>query len=334
VKKMTVRLVFLVLVTGLLSGCATHSPAAATNNPESIAIGELGESSRPNPHQVTLGRFLFHDKRLSPKREIACSGCHRLTRFGVDGKPTGIAVGGSRGARRTPSVFNTATHIAQFWAGRVPNAQAQVAEPITNPVKMAASHELVLVETLGRVPRYVELFRLGFPNDDRPISLRNVAEAIEAFERGLVNNSRWDRFAAGDESALTFEEKYGLRVFLQSGCAACHTGPQVGGTMYQQVGLAYPWPNQKDKGPAAGTSSAADRPVLKVPSLKNVAETAPYFHDGATSNLEAAIRMMGHHQLGIELSKHDVSAIAAWMRALTGEIDANYVAAPELPPEG
>ena len=299
-----------------------------------MATGELGEPLRLNSDQVALGRLLFHDRRLSRNRQVACSSCHVLTKFGVDGKPAGIGVGELRGTRNVPSLFNTAMHIAELWSVRAPNVEAHEAEPIMNPVEMATRSEHALVDALGRVPRYVEMFREGFPNDDRPISLKNVGEAIEAFERGLVNNSRWDKFSAGDVSALTLEEKHGLRVFIISGCVACHTGPQVGGTMYQKVGVAFPWPNQKDQGRDAGTNSAADRMVFQVPSLKNIAETAPYFHDGSTSNLQAAIRLMAHHQLGLELSNQEVDAIAAWMRALTGDIDPDYIAVPDLPPEG
>ena len=193
---------------------------------------------------------------------------------------------------------------------------------------------MALSETLGHVHRYTELFREAFPGDAHPISLKSVGDAIDAFERGLVSNSRWDRFAAGEVSALTVEEKHGLRVFIRSGCVACHAGPQFGGTMYQEVGIAYPWPSQKDRDRDAGNKSLADRAIFRVPSLKNIAETAPYFHDNSTSNLEAAIRLMGHHQLGIELSNDDVNAIAAWMRALSGDIDPSYIAVPELPPEG
>ena len=174
------------------------------------------------------------------------------------------------------------------------------------------------------------MFVRAFPGDPQPISLKNIGEAIGAFERGLVTTSRWDRFIAGESSALTTVEKHGLRVFLDVGCMVCHTGPQVGGTMFQKVGAVVPWPNQTDQGRAAVTNAANDRMVFKVPSLKNIAETAPYFHDGSAADLETAIRQMGHHQLGVDLDAPEIAAIAAWMRSMTGVIDPAYIAVPAL----
>jgi cytochrome c peroxidase len=327
---MKARLVFWMLATSGVCGCATSPPAATT---DSLVISGLRDSPPTNPSQVALGRFLFHDSRLSRDQKVSCGGCHTLSKFGLDGKPAGFAVGGLGQTPNAPSAFNIQSHIVLFWQGEVRNEEAQGEQPVARPTEMIAPIEYELAEVLGRVPRYVQLFREGFPNDTRPILLKNVAEAIEAFERGLVNNSRWDRFVAGDISALTLEEKQGLRVFLKTGCGACHAGQQVGGTMYQTLGLAYPWP-KKAQAAGTGTSPVAYRPILRVPSLKNIAETAPYFHDNATSNLQAAIHLMGYHQLGVELSNEEVDAIAAWMRSLTGEVEPEYIAVPELPPAG
>jgi cytochrome c peroxidase len=299
-------------------GCATNPRPAETEHVES-ANAERTSGTGAGSSVVVLGRLLFHDNRLSRNRDAACSGCHKLSKFGVDGKAAGIAVtaGGTWNGQR---VFSTRTHLAEIWDPRAPNVHSDVID-----VEIAG--------VLGRVPRYVELFGNAFPQGRRAIGIDSVSDAIEAFERGLVSNSRWDKFSAGDVSALTLEEKHGLRVFLESGCVACHSGTQVGGTMYREVGIAYPWPKQKDA-QAGGTDSATARLSLRVPSLKNIAESAPYFHDSSVSNLEAAIRLMGHHQLGVELSSDDVNAIAAWMRALSGDIDPAYIAVPELPPEG
>jgi cytochrome c peroxidase len=298
-------------------GCATKSPSASRH--AAHATDEQAGAPPGSPSLVMLGRFLFHDKRLSRNRDVSCSGCHTLSKFGVDGKPAGVPPTVPSGGADRQRVFNTRAHIAEVWDARAPEVDVPAIE-------------VALGRALGGVPQYVELFHHAFPNDIRPISLANLSEAIEAFERGLVSNSRWDKFAAGNVSALTLEEKRGLRVFLESGCAACHAGPQVGGTMYREVGIAYPWPRQKDMRTVA-IDSIAQRLALQVPSLKNIAETAPYFHDSSVSNLEAAIRLMGHHQLGVELSTEDVNAIAAWMRTLSGDVDAAYVAVPELPAE-
>jgi cytochrome c peroxidase len=312
-------------------GCAS-TPQPPADNVASLAIAAQALAPHQDPNLVMLGRLLFHDARLSKNREVSCSSCHLLTKFGIDGKQTSTGVGGLRGKRNAPSVFNAATHIAQFWDGRAADVETQAVGPIMNPLEMAMPNEQAVVDVLSAVPRYVELFHQAFPGDDLAISLKNVGEAIGAFERGLVTTSRWDRFIAGDHAALTASEKHGLGVFMQRGCITCHAGPQVGGTSFQKVGAVFPWPNQADQGRAAITNFPPDRMVFKVPSLKNIAQTGPYFHDGSTSSLEAAIKLMGHHQLGIELAEGEIRAIAEWMRSMTGEPDPAYIAAPQLPP--
>jgi cytochrome c peroxidase len=285
-----------------------------------------------DPNRVALGRLLFHDPRLSKNGEVSCSKCHLLTGFGIDGHAISTAVGGEHGRRNTPSVLNAATHVAQFWDGRALTVETQAIEALTNPVEMAMPSAAAVVDVLSRLPRYLEMFRKAFPGESQPISPQNIGAAIAAFERGLVTRSRWDKFMAGDRSALTTNEKRGLATFMQRGCITCHAGPQVGGTSMQKVGAVFPWPNQADKGRLEVTRFEPDRMVFKVPSLKNVAETGPYFHDGSISSLEMAIRLMAHHQLGIDMSDDETYAIADWMRSMTGEPDPAYVAAPQLPP--
>jgi cytochrome c peroxidase len=316
---------------------ATKEPPAADEiDPKVLKrflpIGGTETPPAPDAAKVALGRMLFHDKRLSRNREIACSSCHTLTRFGIDGQTTSKGINGKRGVRNAPSVFNAATHIAQFWDGRAQSVETQAKGPIMNPTEMAMPSEHAVVGVLSGVPAYVEMFTKAFPGERRPVSFKNVGEAIGAFERGLVTTSRWDRYIHGERGALTAQEKHGLKVFLDAGCMACHTGPQVGGTMFQKVGAVIPWPNQTDKGRAGITKSPSDTMVFKVPSLKNIAQTAPYFHDGTSTDLHDAIRLMGYHQLGIKLSDEETNSIAIWMRSMTGEIDPAYIAAPVLPP--
>lgn len=250
----------------------------------------------------------------------------------MDGRPTSIGVGGGRGRRNAPSVYNASANVAQFWDGRAVDVEAQALSQIMNPVEMAMPSEKAVVKVLSRVPLYVGLFEKAFPGDDHAISLEHVGEAIGAFVRGLVTRSRWDRFLAGDASALTATESAGLRAFRQRGCIVCHAGPQVGGTSFQKVGAVLPWPNQSDGGRIEITKFPPDRMVFKVPSLRNVAETAPYFHDGSTATLQEAIKLMGRHQLGIEMADDEIRTIAEWMRSMTGEADGAYVATPPLPP--
>jgi cytochrome c peroxidase len=295
------------------------------------AVGGESAEAPISADKVALGRMLFHDKRLSRRHDVACNTCHLLDRFGIDGRATSIGSGGQVGSRNAPTVFNAATHIAQFWDGRSATVEEQAVGPIMNPKEMAMPNEQAVTAVLESIPEYVTLFKRAFPDAARPVSLKNVGEAIGSFVRGLTTKSRWDRFIAGETGALTAQEKRGLKVFLDTGCMACHTGPQVGGTMFQKVGAVVPWPNQKDVGRVAVTKAPADRMVFKVPTLKNIAKTSPYFHDGSAASLEEAIRLMGHHQLGVALEHDEVKAIAAWMLSMTGDVDPKYVAAPALP---
>jgi cytochrome c peroxidase len=283
------------------------------------------------PQKIALGRRLFFEQRLSRDGKLSCNSCHPLDRYGSDGEPTSIGVGGQRGMRNAPTVYNAASHIAQFWDGRALTVEEQAVMPILSSAEMGMHDEAAVIAALRAAPEYVEAFSAAYPGDRDAISLAHIGESIGAFERGLVTTSRWDDFLAGHTSTLTPLERRGLRVFLDSGCMVCHTGPQVGGTMFERVGVVEPWPNQRDSGRAAVTRSPADHMVFKVPSLKNVAMTGPYFHDGSAVTLEGAIVMMGRHQLGIELGDEDVDAIAAWMRAMTGAIDRSYIEPPARP---
>jgi cytochrome c peroxidase len=242
----------------------------------------------------------------------------------MDGRSTSVGVNGRRGRRNAPTVYNVATHFAQMWDGRAPTVEDQAVMPIMDSSEMGMDPKTV-VAVLTAAPGYVDAFTRAYPGDPAPITVAHVGDAIGAFVRGLVTVSRWDEFLAGRSAALTALERHGLHVFLDSGCMVCHTGPQVGGTMLERVGVVEPWPNETDQGREEITGSPVDRMMFKVPSLKNIAMTAPYFHDGSVATLEGAIRMMARHQLGIELADDDVAAIAAWMHAMTGTIDHAYV---------
>ncbi|HEY3595845.1 MAG TPA: cytochrome c peroxidase, partial [Polyangiaceae bacterium] len=178
---------------------------------------------------------------------------------------------------------------------------------------------------------YAKLFAAAFPGQADSITFDNIGRAIGAFERGLSTPSRWDQNLDGDGKALTPAEIEGLRVFTNVGCMVCHTGQFLGANSYQRVGAVEPWPNQSDQGRYALTKIETDRMSFKVPSLRNVEKTAPYFHDGSAKTLEDAVRMMGRYQLGLELSDAEVTSVVAWLKCLTGEIPRDYIAAPLLP---
>jgi cytochrome c peroxidase len=280
--------------------------------------------------QVDLGRMLWFDARLSKGGDISCNSCHTLSSYGVDGRKTSLGFGEQRGRRNAPTVYNAAEHFVMFWDGRARDVEEQATGPILNPAEMAMTEDGVL-SVLRGVPGYVDRFQQAFPGDADPINLKNIGRAIGAFERGLTTRSRWDDYLAGNEAALTPEEVQGLLVFLNVGCMGCHTGPQVGASMYQTAGFVEPWPNQSDLGRFEITKNPTDRMVFKVPSLKNIAKTGPFFHDGSAQTLPEAVRIMGQRQLGIELSDGEVGSIVAFLGALTGEIPERYTAEPELP---
>lgn len=282
--------------------------------------------------RVALGRMLYYDVRLSRNQEVSCNSCHKLESYGVDGEATSAGDAGRRGARNSPTVYHAAGYFTQFWDGRATNVEEQAKGPILNPNEMAMPSPEAVVARLKAVPGYREAFSKAFPGTPEPITYDAVGIAIGAFERGLVTPSRWDRYLKGDRTALTDGELEGLKVFTNVGCMVCHTGEFLGGTSYQRVGAVEPWPNQADEGRATVTKDPADRMMFKVPTLRNIAKTAPYFHDGSAKTLDQAVRMMGKHQLGLELSEGEVGSIVTWLAALTGELPHAYIAQPTLPP--
>lgn len=295
-----------------------------------VAVAGPHVTPASSPQMVALGRMLWYEQRLSHSGQIACNTCHDLNKYGVDHLSTSVGEGGQHGRRNAPTVYNSASHLAQFWDGRANDLEAQATGPILNPVEMASTRGQVEA-TLRGIPGYVTLFKEAFPHAPEPITLANVAKCLSAFERGLNTRSRWDDFLDGNTFALSAAEIKGLRVFLEVGCMACHTGPQVGGSMFQVAGAVEPWPNRKDLGRFEITGMPSDRMVFKVPTLKNVTLTAPYFHDGSYSDLAGAVRAMGRHQLGVELSDGEVSSIVAFLGAFAGALPRDYIAAPSLP---
>lgn len=285
------------------------------------------------PAKVELGRMLYYDARLSKNHDVACNTCHLLDRFGVDGEPTSVGHRGQRGDRNAPTVYNAALHFAQFWDGRAADVEEQAKGPVLNPVEMAMASEAATVAVLESIPGYAPLFAAAFPEDEQAITYENMARAIGAFERGLMTPAPFDAFLAGDDDALSETELAGLDAFISSGCIACHQGPAVGGLMYQKLGLIKPYPGE-DPGRAAVTGNEADRQFFKVPSLRNVAETGPYLHDGSIGRLEDVIHIMVVHQLGAEIGAEREAAIRAFLDSLTGRVDQSAIARPELPPSG
>jgi cytochrome c peroxidase len=330
-------------VLGVLGALALAAAAGAQNADElqKKAAGifmplpkEMSSAENPvTAEKITLGRMLYYDPRLSKSQTISCNTCHLLDKAGVDNAATSEGHKKQHGDRNSPSSYNAALHVAQFWDGRAATVEEQAKGPVLNPVEMAMPSEAATVAVLRSIPGYAPLFAAAFPGTQDPITYDNMARAIGAFERRLVTPSAFDRFLEGDVKALTPEQLAGLDVFLSAGCTTCHNGAGVGGGLYQKIGLVHEYPTQ-DIGRAKITKNDADKFFFKVPSLRNVVLTGPYFHDGKVTTVEEAVRLMVWHQLGKELKPEQVKSIVAFLGSLTGTPDASSIAKPALPPSG
>jgi cytochrome c peroxidase len=282
------------------------------------------------PALVNLGRMLYFEPMLSSNGQVSCNSCHPLNNYGATNTAVSTGVGGQLGTRNAPSTYNAAGHFRQFWDGRVANVTEQVTSPIENPTEMGMLPSQV-VEVLLKIDGYRPLFAAAYAEDPDPITMDHVAEAIAEFERGLITPARWDRYLNGETTALSHKEKSGAKLFANLGCMVCHEGQYLGGSMFQKVGVMIPWPNQQDRGRGGVSRNVADDMSFKVPSLRNVARTAPYFHDGSAATLNQAVVMMARHQLGVSISDDEANELVAWMDSLTGDIPRDYVQAPVLP---
>jgi cytochrome c peroxidase len=278
--------------------------------------------------------MLYFDPRLSASHAISCNSCHNIGLGGADAEPTSIGHRWQHGGRNAPTVFNAVFNKAQFWDGRAKDLEQQAGGPIVNPIEMAAPEPHV-AEQLEGTPGYREAFDKAFAGEPNPITLDNVQKAIAVFEATLITpNAPFDRFLKGDSSALTALQKEGLVLFIERGCGSCHNGINIGGGMYAPFGVVEkPGADilpPADKGRFTVTKTASDEYVFKVPTLRNIALTAPYFHSGQTWDLRQAVAVMGASQLGIQLTINDVDKITAFLDGLTGEQP--KVIHPLLPP--
>lgn len=317
-------------------GCAKSGPEPVAIAPETLKafapLPALIPGKEPvTEEKVALGRMLYYETRLSKSHKLSCNSCHELTRYGADNHPTSEGHKGQTGDRNSPTVYNAAGHVAQFWDGRAPDVEAQAKGPILNPVEMAMASEREVLAVLKSMPEYVAAFKKAFPEDKDPVTYDNVGKAIGAFERRLITPSRWDKFLNGDQAALTAEEKAGFNTFIASGCQTCHAGALLGGNMFQKIGTVKPWPDSSDPGRFKVTKSEADKLMFKVPSLRNIEKTGPYFHNGKVPTLNGAVETMADYQVGKTLSDAEIQSIVTWLRCLTGEIPADYIKPPELP---
>jgi cytochrome c peroxidase len=325
----------IVLVVGMhLTSCAPKAVVVDTTQLKMFTALPDEVESQKNPitdAKVNLGRMLYYEPRLSKGQDISCNTCHDLARYGVDGHPVSDGHKGQQGKRNAPTVYNAAGHFVQFWDGRAPDVEEQAKGPVMNPVEMAMSSDKAVVAVLKSMPEYVDAFKKAFPADQDPVTFENMARAIGVFERKLMTSSRWDKFLKGDAAALSNTEKAGFNKFMEVGCQACHAGTYLGGEVYQKLGVVEPYPDTSDPGRESVTRQESDRLVFKVPSLRNVDKTGPYFHTGKVGTLEEAVKEMAQYQLGKQLKDGEVSSIVTFLKTLTGQIPTEYIKPPVLP---
>lgn len=297
---------------------------------QAVAIfGVLPEAADPNSPMAILGRKLYFETALSASNTISCNSCHMLDKFGVDNLPTSPGHDGRNGTRNSPTVYNAWFHVAQFWDGRASDLTEQAKGPILNPIEMGLPNEAAAVKKIKEIKDYAALFAAAYPDTKDPITYQNIADAIAAYEKCLSTPSPFDRYMSGDRSALTAEQQAGMLTFINSGCITCHIGPGIGGSMFQKFGLIngpyweFTKSTLQDKGKAEVTKNQADEYFFKVPSLRNITKTAPYFHDGSVQDLSEAVKIMAKTQLGKDLSDEETKSIIAFLESLTGELPAH-----------
>jgi cytochrome c peroxidase len=305
-------------------------PPIPANNPQSDA-------------KVLLGKTLYFDPRFSEHGTLSCNSCHNIMAAGDDNRPNSIGMHDARGERSAPSVWNAAFYSTQFWDGRAATLEDQAKGPVQNPIEMGMSNLDEAMSRLSRIPGYKPMFQAAFPDDDNPVTADNAAKAVAAFERTLITpDSPYDRYVKGDKSALTEQQIRGMDAFAENGCTACHSGPNFSGpALAMGTGFFMKFPifpgSDYDKqyrllddlGRYQATKDDQDKHMWRVPTLRNVALTAPYFHNGSVPTLDKAVRVMAKTQLNKEISDSQVADIVAFLNGLSGKFP--EIATPRLP---
>jgi cytochrome c peroxidase len=296
-------------------------------------------TSEKNPitfEKVKLGKILFYETRISVDGTVSCARCHPIGLYAADGLKKSIGNNCKINPRNAPTLFNAAGQISAHWIGNRTDVEDQARQSVIGPPSFGMSSHEAVEKKLKEIRGYGELFKKVFPGERDPITVDNLAKAIGAFERTLVTPSHFDSFLKGDIAALNEQAKRGLRTYMEAGCIMCHFGPYLGGQMYQKSGISEPyWKYAKsepiDQGRYVVTKNEADKYVFKVPIHRNVAKTAPYFHDGSIDKLEDAVWVMGKIQLGKDLNKSQIEEIVTFLKSLTGKISEDALKLPILP---
>jgi cytochrome c peroxidase len=275
------------------------------------------------PAKLELGRMLYFDPRVSAGRPGSCNSCHNVGLGGADGSETAIGHSWQKGGRNVPTAFNAVFNTARFWDGRAQELNDRPTGPAFNPIEMALPQG-ELSEQLAAIPGYQAAFSAAFPGEAAPVTLANAQKAIAVFQATLITpNAPFDRYLRGDAYALNARQKEGLQLFISKGCAECHAGMNLGGTQYAPFGiLERPGADvlpRDDKGRFMVTETVGDQYVFKVPQLRNIALTAPYFHSGRAWALRQAVTVMAASQIGAPVTDSEAGAITAFLKSLTGE---------------
>jgi cytochrome c peroxidase len=287
--------------------------------------------------RVDLGRMLFFDPRLTVNGNMSCASCHQPALYGTDALPTSIGVKQRLHPRNAPTILNASLNSIIHWRGDRDSLEDQVTKSVTSPITSGQPDERAVIERLERIQVYTLLFKAAFPNDPRSLSLKNIATAVATYERTLVTPSPFDSYLSGNSEALSPTARVGLQKFINTGCVMCHNGVGVGGGMYEKFGVVEDYwlatgSTNIDQGRFDVTKDPADLYVFRVPGLRNVAKTAPYFHDGSVPTLPEAVKVMGRVQLDVRLSDADTNDIVAFLDSLTGDLPANFATVPAVHP--
>lgn len=299
---------------------------------------DMGTPENPlPPARVELGRMLFFETRVSIDGTVGCVKCHQPFLYGTDGLPRAIGVKDRVGAHNAPTILNAAVQMAAHWTGNRKDVEDQAMQALIGPGAYGNPSYDAAMARINAIPGYRAMFEKAFPNEKDPVTPANWGKAIGAYERTLVSRSRFDAYLAGDAKVLTTNEQSGLRKFIGTGCIACHNGVGIGGGMYQKFGVVEEYWNATaskthDEGRFGVTKQPSDMYVFKVSSLRNVARTPPYFHDGSVASLPEAVKVMARVQLGKTLPDADTDDIVAFLNSLTGTLPKEFATVPELPP--
>ncbi len=330
------------LVTTAFVMTAFCTPALAYNWEPLPDSAPIPADNPQNDAKVLLGKTLFFDPRFSEHGTLSCNSCHNVMAGGDDNRPSSIGMHDARGRRSAPTVWNSAFQGVQFWDGRAPSLEEQAKGPVVNPIEMGMPNLEAAMTRLRKIPEYAPMFEAAFPGEKAPVTANNAAKAVAAYERTLITpNSPYDRYVKGDKTALTDQQVRGMHTFSEAGCVACHSGPTFNGPQVSGQGFFMKFPTFEgsqyeakyqltaDNGRFEATKKPADKHMWRVPTLRNIAMTAPYFHNGQVATLDEAVRVMAKTQLNKTLRPDQVTDIVAFLNGLTGEFPTQEM--PRLP---